>query len=238
MGVTLSDLELTNHPQTFFDSFNSFIMSDDTRVFNKLIARSILYDMVKDIPGDVVECGVFKGSGFYTFLKLKRIFNPNSSKKVLGFDYFDTEELLKSIKNDHDVDSMNTLFDGRNFKHENDFKGLLEDKLKNDGFNKSEFELIQGDVCETTRTFVKQNPGFKISLLYMDLDLETPTYETLVNLWNSLTVGGIVVFDEYGFHKWSESKGVDRFVTERGIDIKNLNFISPSAYIQKKHMCN
>ena len=56
-------------------------MSSDKRVFNKLIARALLYDSVKNIPGDIVECGVFKGSGLYTFLKLKKLFNPNSSKK-------------------------------------------------------------------------------------------------------------------------------------------------------------
>lgn len=233
MSIQLSDLDPVSPPQSFFDNFNNFIISDDTKVFNKLIGRAFLYDLVKDIPGDIVECGVFKGSGVYTFLKLKRLLNPNSSKRVIGFDYFDTEELLKSIKNDHDVDSMNALFDGRNFKHGEGYKEMLTEKLLSDGFNKSEFGLVQGDICKTTRVFVNDNPGFKISLLYMDLDLETPTYESLVNLWNNITIGGVVVFDEYGFHKWSESKGVDRFISERGLEIKNLNYISPSAYIRK-----
>ena len=69
--------------------------------------------------------------------------------------------------------------------------------------------------------------------MYMDLDLEVPTYNTLVNLWDNVTKGGIVVFDEYGYHKWSESKGVDQFINERNIEIKNLNFMCPTAYIKK-----
>jgi len=42
-----------------------------------------------------------------------------------------------------------------------------------------------------------------------------------------------VVFDEYGFHKWSESKGADRFMKEKNLNIKNLNFACPTAYIEK-----
>jgi hypothetical protein len=82
--IKLDNLELTQNPQSFFDSFNSFIINKDRRVFNKLVARAMLCNEVKDIPGDIVECGLFKGTGFYTFLKLKNIFNPNSAKKVIG----------------------------------------------------------------------------------------------------------------------------------------------------------
>ena len=67
----------------------------------------------------------------------------------------------------------------------------------------------------------------------MDLDLEEPTYNTLINLWDNITKGGLVVFDEYGYHKWSESKGVDRFIKEKNIEIKTLNFNAPTAYIKK-----
>jgi hypothetical protein len=69
--IKLNDLELNKIPQDLFDNFNSFILSEDKRIFNKLIARTLLYDKIKDIPGDIVECGVFKGTGMYTFLKLK-----------------------------------------------------------------------------------------------------------------------------------------------------------------------
>ena len=67
----------------------------------------------------------------------------------------------------------------------------------------------------------------------MDLDLEIPTYDTLVNLWDNVTRGGLIVFDEYGYHKWSESKGVDRFIKERNLEIKSLDFACPTAYIKK-----
>lgn len=228
----IKDIELTHNSQDFYDSFNGFILSADRRVFNKLIARTLIYDQVKAIPGDIVECGVFKGTGLYTFLKLKYIMNPNSSKKVVGFDYFDTQELLKSLS-ESERDTMNTLFNGRGFSHNNDYYMYLHERIINDGFSLNDFELVCGDVSVTTKEYSENNTGFRISLLYMDLDLEKPTYDTLNNLWDNITKGGIVVFDEYGYNKWSESKGVDMFIKERDLELKALNFMCPTAYIRK-----
>ena len=115
--VKLNNLELTQTPQSLFDNFNSFILSDDKRVFNKLVSRTLLYNEIKNIPGDIVECGVFKGTGMYTFLKLKNILNPNSSKKVIGFDFFNTNDLISSIDNKDDKEAMDVLFKERHFSH-------------------------------------------------------------------------------------------------------------------------
>jgi len=231
---TIKDIELTKNSQEFFDSFNGFILNKDRRIFNKLIARTLLYNEIKNIPGDIVECGVFKGTGLYTFLKLKYIFNPNSSKKVVGFDFFNTNELMESIINTNDKGTMEVLFKGRDFDHDDLYCEYLNKKLINDGFPQSDFELIKGDVSITTKEYSDNNVGFKISLLYMDVDLETPTYNTLNNLWDNITKGGIIVFDEYGYNKWSESKGVDRFIKERDLELNCLNYMSPTAYIKKR----
>ena len=231
--ININNLEVTQTSQIIFDSFNSFLLSNDRRVFNKMIARTLLYNQVKDIPGDIVECGVFKGTGLYTFLKLKNIFNPNSSKKVIGFDFFDTEGLISSINDNTDKEAMNVLFKDRNFTHNNSFKSMLHDQLLSHDFKSSEFELIQGDISITSKQFTEMNPGFKISLLYMDLDLEQPTYDTLNNLWLNITKGGVIAFDEYGYHKWSESQGVDRFIEEKNLSIKSLDYTCPTAYITK-----
>jgi hypothetical protein len=231
--IKLDNLELTKESQSLFDSFNSFILSEDRRVFSKLISRALLYNEIKDIPGDIVECGVFKGTGLYTFLKLKGLYNPNSSKKVVGFDFFDTNQLISSISNKTDKEAMDVLFKERNFTHETSFKDYLSTKLIQDGFLNTDFELVDGDLSITSKEYSENNPGFKISLMYMDVDLEEPTYNALNNLWDNVTKGGIVVFDEYGYNKWSESKGVDRFIEEKNIEIKSLNYMCPTAYIKK-----
>jgi hypothetical protein len=231
--ITIKNLEIEQNPQELYDAFNSFILSSDRKVFNKLIARTLLYNEVKDLPGDIVECGVFKGTGLYSFLKLKQLYNPNSVKKVIGFDFFNTDDLLNSINNEMDRETMSVLFNGRDFKHEKNYDTFLHEQILTHGFLDTDFQLVQGDVSLTTKNFLQNNPGFKISLLYLDLDLEEPTYNTLNNLWDNVVKGGIIVFDEYGYHKWSESKGVDKFIEEKKLEIKTLNYYAPTAYIKK-----
>jgi len=231
--MNLKDLELvTPLDQNFYDSFNTFMLSSDLKVFGKLLARIQLFDKVKNIPGDIVECGVFKGTGIFTFLKLKRYFCPNSYKKVIGFDFFNSEELTSSLI-DQDKDAMTTLFEGRNFKHDITFKDKLDLMIRKSGFLDHEYELISGDISKTVVEYVETRPGARISLLYLDLDLEVPTYNALESLWDRVSSGGIVIFDEYAYHNWSESIGVDNFFADKNIKINSLNFFAPSAYVVK-----
>lgn len=230
--MKLTEIENFNAEQSLFDSFNEFMLSSDLKVFGKLLARTLLFDKVKDIPGDIVECGVFKGTGLFTFLKLKRYFCPNSNKQVVGFDFFNTKDLIESLSG-YDKESMDTMFKGREFEHEVTFKDYLNQKILNSGFQDYEFELISGDVCKTTHQFVKERPGAKISLLYIDVDLEVPTYEILSAMWDRVSSGGIVVFDDYAYQRWSESPGADKFFENIEVTIKSLNFMAPTAYVIK-----
>jgi hypothetical protein len=230
--MKLKDLELIELDQKLYDAFNSFMISSDLKLFGKLLARTILFDKVKNVPGDIVECGVFKGTGIFTFLKLKRYFCPNTYKKVIGFDFFNSKELTESLSL-QDKKSMTLLFEGRKFFHDNSYKEILENKILDAGFFDHEFELIEGNVSQTVVKFIEERPGVKISLLYMDLDLENPTYDVLNSLWDNVSSGGIIVFDEYAYHNWSESIGVDRFFQNKNVKINSLNFLAPSAYVIK-----
>lgn len=225
--------QVINTSQELYDSFNNLMFSNDTKVLGKFVAKVNLFNMVKDVPGDIVECGVFKGSGILGWLKIKKILDPNSFKKVIGFDFFDTDSLINSLDGD-DKYKMGKLFKTRSFKHENNFKDMLHNKILDCGFSSGDFELIEGDVMNSTYDFVSKRPGAKISLLYIDLDLEKPTYAVLSALWDRVSKGGIVVFDEYAYHQWSESIGVDKFFVDKDVRIKNLNFNAPTAYIIKE----
>jgi hypothetical protein len=231
--LELKEIEIIDASQALYDAFNGFILSSDTKVFGKLLARTMLVDQVKHLPGDIVECGVFKGTGLLTFLKLKKFLCPNSGKKVIGFDFFNSSDLIESLSG-QDKEAMSTLFDKRNYKHEAGYSEQFRKMILGFGIDEHEFELVEGDITRTASEYVMERPGFRISLLYLDLDLDIPTYEALNAMWDRVVKGGIVVFDEYAFHKWSESKGVDRFFADKDVQIKSMNFICPTAYVVKK----
>ena len=231
--MKLNDLEIISQSQKIYDGFNDFMLSPDLKVFGKMLARTLLFHKVKDVPGDIIEFGVFKGTGLMTFLKLKRYFCPNTMKKVIGFDYFETNNLLKSLSS-QDKEAMSTLFKERGFAHEESFKEYLNQAILNFGFDSHEFDLIKGDASETSKEYVKTRPGLKISLLYLDLDLAKPTYDVLCTMWDNVSKGGIVVFDEYAYQKWSESQGADQFFKDKDVEIVSLNYMAPTACVVKK----
>jgi len=216
--------------QSIYDSYNMLMFSDDTRVFNKMTKKIELYYQVKDILGDIVEFGVFKGSGIAIFLKLRNMYESNSLTKVIGFDYFNTNLLLDELSGlNH---SMMTDVVNRVNKDE---LSLISVNKRLSVFNKDNYMLIQGDAVSKSIEFNNENPGARIKLLYMDIDLGEPTYKILMTLWNKVVKGGIVVFDEYGFHMWDESDGVDKFLKtiEGQYTFINTGISSPSAYIKK-----
>jgi hypothetical protein len=229
MNIYNNDVE---PEQQIYDNFNGFIFAPDSRIFNKLTKRIELYLKTEHIVGDIIECGVFKGSGVSVWLKLKKMYEPNSSLKVIGLDYFNITDLISNIDTIHNKEKMNNVI---NRVDENDLSiSSIENKLNK--IDKESLILLQGDAGETTLKYVSDNPGLKIKLLYMDLDLGEPTYKVIKNLWNSISEGGIIVFDEYGYHCWDETKGVDKFLKEipkESYKLIHTKIACPTLYLIK-----
>ena len=55
----------------------------------KLIAHYEIYKMIKNLPGNIIELGVFKGESLLRFAYYTEIFEPyDRSFKLVGFDTF------------------------------------------------------------------------------------------------------------------------------------------------------
>lgn len=218
-----------------YKTFNDFIFSPDIKIIGKLLYRFDFFNKVKHLPGDIVEIGVFKGSGIATFSKFLDIYCPNSNKKVIGFDIFDPDNCEKVLSKDNfdDKNNMNIVY-SRVSKQDRTLESV-EKNLENMKLNKK-YMLIEGDVEDTLPKFLLENPGFRISLLYIDVDIERPTYNALKYLWDRVLPGGIIIFDEYEYHKFSESCGVEKFLKERNLkyNVQMTNWIAPTAYIVKE----
>lgn len=246
--------------QSDYDHFNGLIFSRERNIMFKLLMRHRLYEMVKYLHGDIVECGVFKGSGLASWLKMMDMDAPHDIRKVIGFDFYDPEftkdltgedkiymeQVFKRCQINIDdsatrststqscstADAVNSTSTNPHCLSEVSVE-FIQQRLINAGVPEYKFELVKGDVSLTSKGYVKTRPGFRISLLYMDLDIERPTYEALVNFWDNIVPGGIVVFDEYAYHVWSEANAVDKFVKEKGLTLHKLDIRSPTAYIVK-----
>lgn len=227
MNVSGENFTHDSLPQSFYDSFNNFIMSSDQKIFNKLMSKVFFLELTKEIPGDVIELGVFRGSGMFSWIKSLNFLRL--SRKVYGFDFFNADELVQGIDT-KDVSVMASLFNDRGFDPLG-YENTLAKKLSEISY--SNFELIGGDVFLTIPIFLEKHPGFRASVINFDLDTEKPTYFALEQLWDRLVPGGILIFDEYAINEWTESNAVDRFMSEKKLTLKSTNLFAPSAYIVK-----
>ncbi len=217
-------------PQEFYDSYNDFIISNDLKVLSKLYSKMRFIELTRDVPGDIVELGVFKGSGLFAWIKLNALCTVNS-KRVYGFDIFDEVKLSNTLS-DLQREMMDNLFKQRSFSHnQSNYKEILDVLLREFGFNNA--ELISGDVTLTIPNFLQNNPGFRASIINFDLDVDEPTFACLEAMWDRLAKGGVAIFDEYAINKWDESNAVDRFFENKNVKLISTGFAAPTAYIIK-----
>jgi len=216
--------------QSIYDSYNKLMFSDDTRIFHKMTKRIELYFNIKNLVGDILEFGVFKGSGLALWLKLINMYEPNGITKVVGFDYFDSNNLLNELDG-LNKNMMNNVIN----RIDNNDLTLESVKSRFSNYDKSKYILVKGNAVITSKKFVSDNPGLKIKLLYMDLDVGEPTYEILIELWNNVCLNGIVIFDEYAYHQWDESVGVDKFLKtiKNKYEVFSTHVSSPTLFIKK-----
>jgi len=214
-----------------WDAYNLLLTSHDVDRVRKLLVRYDLFKKTIDVPGDIVECGVFKGTGLLTFAKFLAIHCPGSIKKVVGLDFFGDmrDRVIESLPRQDKV-AMADLFAASGVS------AISSDVLivKGDRILPGRVVLVDGDIAETAPSYVNASPGFKISLLHLDLDAAAPTLAALEAFWPRLSRGGVVIFDEYAIDKWSESQAVDAFFADKDVEIKTLPYgRTPTAYVVK-----
>ena len=208
-----------------WNSENIYHLKTDTSRISKLIYHYEIYKKIISLPGDVVECGVFKGISLTRFLTFREILEYNNSRKIYGFDVFGK---FPKPKNQGDKSFLKrwekNAGDGIDAQELNNF--LLEKKFLN-------FELVKGDVKKTIPNLIKQQPHLKISLLHLDMDIYEPTKFVLNKLFSYVVKGGIILIDDYN-SVFGATKATDEFLNlNKNLEIKKLNFYKVPSYIIK-----
>lgn len=211
----------------------------DRRSLAKVIAHYEIFRMVKDIPGHIVELGVFRGDSLLRFAKFAEIFSVyDRSFDVIGFDNF------RGFPDFHEKDGRRAhAFDKdiggwSSAAYRDDLLQLIE-IFDHDRFapQKPRIRLIEGDIRETVPRFATEVPGAVIRLLHLDADLYEPTKIALENFWDRLAIGGVLLLDEYGFDIYpGEASAVHEFFAGRGLApvVRKFPFSdNPGGYVIK-----
>lgn len=206
----------------------------------RYLAHYELFKQVIDLPGCIVELGVYRGPSFFTWSKLMETFCPGDrSRKVFGFDSFKGLGGLDP-KDGKEFPQAGKVTGGWSAEAVRDEVHELVRLSNMDNFIKHgspRVSLIEGDIEETLPQFLEENPGLRISLLHLDMDLYKPTKKALELLFPLVVKGGLVVFDEYGLIPWAgESNAADEYFREIGIEPEMKSFpfsAQPQGYFVK-----
>ncbi len=204
----------------------------------RFLAHYELYKMIADLPGSIVECGVYRGNTLLTWAKLLEIFHPGDRlRKVIGFDNF------AGFQSFHEKDgaaepSRSKVLGGWNSAPY--YQELVEhiNLFHEDSFipRAKRIELVHGDLCQTSLQYAKDNPGLRLSLIHLDVDLYEPTLASLQAFYPLLVPGGLVVLDQYGMTEWAgESGALDDYFQGKPPKVHKLGFAStPGGYLIKQ----
>ena len=73
---------MKNKKVDIWDAYNTLLLDKDLSRLTKILVRYDLFKKVKNLPGDIIECGVFKGSGLMFWLQ-RSSFSKNLSQTDL-----------------------------------------------------------------------------------------------------------------------------------------------------------
>jgi hypothetical protein len=236
----LEQIYLTSKLNTF-ELFRNFPVFTPRYNLARFLSHYEIFKHVIDVPGTIIDLGVFCGASTFTWAKLCEIFCPTDiKKKVYGFDTF--EGFVTIDKEDGPLNPDEDVIPGGY----NGGPSIMQDlELAQQAMDCdrhlnhiSRIEFIKGDVNTTIPDFVKlKGDGLRISLLNLDLDLYRPTYTALENFAPLMSPGGIIIVDEYAVDTFGgESKAVDEFFIKfKGKRPRIIKFpwhSNPSGYIK------
>ena len=140
--------------------YDKFLKETDVSRLQKILARYELFKKIIEVPGDICECGVFKGSGIFTWVKLMKLFKPNNNFNVVGFDLFGGKKGKLKFKYKLDKKVQSWHIPGTSSQ-----EAIIKQCNK---WNFKNLKLIK-EIRLTTK-YVKENFGTRIALLYLDVD--------------------------------------------------------------------
>lgn len=193
-----------------------FTMTSKERMY--ALWQAIQHITEADVPGDVVECGVWRGGS--SMLAALALLQAGNERPMWLFDTY--EGMPPPSSRDKQWDGEDAT--GRLAVQErapaamNDWAfATLEDvrrQMASVGYPPQLLNFVKGPV---EQTIPGQSPA-TISLLRLDTDWYQSTLHELQQLWPRLSVGGVLIIDDYG-HWQGAREATDEFFATQGISV-------------------
>lgn len=190
-----------------------YTMTSPERLF--ALIQAVRYVSRSAIPGDIVECGVWRG-GSMMAVALTLLECGDDQRQLYLFDTY--EGMTPPTERDVTFDghAARSLLDvGRKLEADSAwcYAGIDEVRtaMRSTGYDIARTHFIAGDVEQTIPGAAPE----RISLLRLDTDWYESTRHELRNLYPRLSRGGVLLIDDYG-HWRGAQQAVDEYLAESG----------------------
>jgi hypothetical protein len=232
---------LTSAESAFYDSRANLISSaskefiaDAPSVFSSrigvqsLITRYELYKMILNVPGDIIELGVYKGNSFSWLAHLSVILEPYSiNRRLIGFDTFSGFEAINRQADPADISND----DFSDTSYEIIRQGLANIDIVRPVNKIDRFQLVKGNIIETLPVFLEENKWMTCAMLILDTDLYEPTKLGISRILPLMPKGGVIVFDEYNYqHFPGETQAIKEELHLNNLRVMKMPYESCTAY--------
>ncbi len=181
------------------------------------LARAWGHVYNNSIVGDYVEFGVYKGESVISSLKIRRDFNLWLKSQYQSDEKWRRDFARNSPLNDPQIFHCLDTFEGMPFNDEgsisfmqgNFFTELskVKAKIEKQNSEKINVKYYKGLFSETRIEFLKSIKNRNIAIVNIDCDLEESTRDALCSINQNISIGTILLFDDYNCFNADNSKG-------------------------------
>ena len=218
--ISLPDLDKMYEYET------NYHLTLDVSRLGKLVAHYEAYKMAIDVPGSIVECGVFKGTSLVRFALFRELLGTYFSAEIIAFDIFGDEFPNTAYSEDHALREKWIEEAGASSISPEQLDEVFKWK------DITNYELISGDVLETIPKYVEDHPELRISLLNIDIDFYESTTCCLEYLYDRVVPGGVILLDNYTASH-GDTKSVDDFFKDKDVMLRKFPFALRPCYVIK-----
>jgi O-methyltransferase len=211
--------DLTPGEKQIIASASPFTMTSADRM--AALVNAVNYLCKNDLPGDIAECGVWRG-GSMLIVASMLLAHGDKSRNLYLYDTFDG----MPPPTEHDID-----FEGKTAANllaaERPGAGIwchagLEEvraNLLGTGYPPEKIHFIKGKVEDTIPATLPP----ALCLLRLDTDWYASTLHELVHMYPSVCIGGILMVDDYG-HWGGAKKAVDEYFAGQRVYFHRVDY--------------
>lgn len=195
------------HDQKFVSSFYDSVTNEQEKsLIWRLHTLAWAAKNALNVEGDFVECGVFKG--FCSSVILKYLDFQDLSRQAYLYDTF------KGLPEETSTEQERRDWNYTKYDPEAIYSGVCEKFAKYKNVN-----IVRGIVPDSFQSAVPE----KIAFLHIDMNSEMAEMLALQHLFDKVTPGGMIVFDDFGWTcNVNQTRAELAFMNERGHHIMEL----------------